>query len=57
MIGKDKKRLVITLDKKRAAEIERAAMEANRSVSNYLETIILKHTGQYREIFVKKEEE
>ena len=46
-ISKGKKRLVITMEKERAAEIEQAAREANRTISNYLETVILKHKEIY----------
>ena len=35
------------MEKERAAEIEQAAREANRSISNYLETVILKHKEIY----------
>ena len=47
MIGPDKKRVVVTVSKETAADIEKTAMEQNRSVSNYLETILKRHKFLY----------
>ena len=57
MIGKDKKRVVVTVSKETAADIERAAMEENRSVSNYLETLIKRHKFLYESGMLTREGE
>ena len=53
MIGPDKKRVVVTVSKETAADIERAAIAQNRSVSNYLETILKRHKFLYENGMLK----
>ena len=45
-VSKDKKRLVVTLEASFAAALEAAAKRENRSISNYLETILRKYQAE-----------
>lgn len=45
-VSKEKRRLVVTVDAAFAGQLEEAAKKENRSISNFLETILRKHQAE-----------